>query len=216
MPKFRIFPTGKFAAVRILACVGILFYFVALPHILASQYEPREGDILFQSLPRTSDLVKAIEGVTESKYSHCGVVIRKDGQWLVNEALGTVRSTPLRAWIRRGRGYSADTFRLKKQHREHIPAFLQALEKYQGLPYDSRYRLDDDYIYCSELVYKAWKDAPGQEMGSLDKLGDMNWKPYEATIRKYEGGEPPLDRLMITPIGLSKAPQLERVQSTGL
>lgn len=38
-------------------------------------YQPLEGDVLFQSLPH-SRLVNAIEGVTASPYSHCGMVAR--------------------------------------------------------------------------------------------------------------------------------------------
>ena len=73
------------------------------------------------------------------------------------------------------------------------------------------YRMDDDALYCSELVFKAWKNATGQELGMLVPLGEMNWKPYEDTIRKYEHGPPPLDRWMITPQNLSEATQLEKV-----
>ena len=48
------------------------------------------------------------------------------------------------------------------------------------------------------------------------KLGELNWRPYVATIRKYEGGDPPLDREMITPIDLSKAPQLQKIFDNGM
>lgn len=207
----KILPKGKWAVVRISICFLILFYFFGLPIVYSSLYEPEEGDVLFQSLSRSSDLIRAIEGVTQSDYSHCGVVIRIDGKWYVNEALGTVNSTPLKEWIKRGRGSKIDIYRLRNEHRNHIPAFIQALDKYQDLPYDIRYRMDDDFIYCSELVYKAWKDATGEELGKLEKLGDLNWKPYEETIVKYEGDDPPLDRWMITPVSLSQATQLEKI-----
>ncbi len=211
----KILPKGKWAAVRISICFLILFYFFGLPLVYSSLYEPKEGDVVFQSLSRTSDLIRAIEGVTESKYSHCGVVIQIDGKWYVNEALGEVHSTPLKKWIKRGRGSKIDAFRLKKEHLQHMPEFIKALDKYQGRPYDIRYRMEDNFIYCSELVYKAWRDATGQELGKLEKLGDLNWEPYTDTITKYEGGDPPLDRLMITPISLSKASQLEKVPLFG-
>jgi hypothetical protein len=207
----KILPKGKWAVVRISICFLILFYFFGLPIVYSSLYEPEEGDVLFQSLSRSSDLIRAIEGVTQSDYSHCGVVIHIDGKWYVNEALGTVNSTQLKEWIKRGRGSKIDIYRLRKEHQNHIPAFIQSLDKYQDLPYDIRYRMDDDFIYCSELVYKAWKDATGEELGKLEKLGDLNWRPYEETIVKYEGDDPPLDRWMITPVSLSKATQLEKI-----
>ena len=50
-------------------------------------YRPQAGDVLFQALPRGVDLVEAIEGVTRSNYSHCGVVLKgTDGGWKVFES----------------------------------------------------------------------------------------------------------------------------------
>ena len=182
------------------------------PAIWYVQYQVEEGDIIFQALPKVNDLVKMIEGVTESPYSHCGVVTRENGNWIVVEAVSPVRKTSLYWWIARGRGWGKfAVYRLKEEHREHIPRFIEELEPFMGRPYDMKYRMDDERIYCSELVYKAWKNATGEELGELKKLGEMNWEPYEKTIRKYEGGPPPLERLIITPRHLSEARQLEKV-----
>jgi hypothetical protein len=180
-------------------------------------YHPRAGDVLFQALPRGVDLVEAIEGVTRSNYSHCGVVLKgKDGSWEVFESIGLVGAIPLKNWVSRGRGKKFSAFRLKEEHASELPKFKSALAKYAGRPYDWRYRMDDKFIYCSELVYKAYRDATGKPLGKLAKMGDLNWRPYVATIRKYEGGDPPLDREMITPIDLSKAPQLQKVFDNGM
>ncbi len=181
------------------------------------QYRPRAGDVLFQALPKTVDLVEAIEGVTRSNYSHCGVVVKgENGDWRVFEAIGLVGSVSLESWTNRGRGRKFAAFRFKDEHAKEIPKLLAALPKYALRPYDVRYRMDDDFIYCSELVYKAYRDATGKPLGKLIRLGDLNWRPHVATIRKYEGGPPPLDRKMITPIDLSKAPQLEKVFDNGM
>lgn len=71
-------------------------------------------------------------------------------------------------------------------------------------------------IYCSELPYRAFKEVTGQKLGGLTKLRDMNWKPYEKTITKYEEGPVPFERLMITPRSLSEALQLDHVESLGI
>ena len=182
-----------------------------------SAYEPKAGDVVFQALPKTIDLVIAIEGVTKSNYSHCGVVIKgEDGNWRVFESIGVVGSIPLHRWVARGRGAKFAAFRLKPEPAANLPAFLDALPKYAGRPYDSRYRMDDRFIYCSELVFKAYRDATGEPLGKLVRLGDLNWRPHVATIRKYEKGDPPLDREMITPIDLSKAPQFKKVFDNGM
>lgn len=120
-------------------------------------------------------------------------------------------------WRRSGgrRGRFA-VYRLKSEYRKHIPEFLKALQPFLGRPYDMTYRMDDEALYCSELVYRAYWNATGEKLGTPLRLGDMNWKPYEETIRKYEQGPPPLDRIMIPPRQISEARQLERAFDGGL
>ena len=190
---------------------AIVFLFFVWPLVGLRNYQPQIGDIVFQPLTRLSDLVRTIEGVTHSPYSHCGVVVKRDGQWYVIEALGEVRLTPLARWVRQGRLSRFAVYRLDEEHRESIPAFVQELEKYVGLPYDTRFRMDDASIYCSELVYKGFRDATDEELGQLVPLRDLDWEPYAHTIEKYEGGPAALERMIITPRHLSEASQLERV-----
>jgi hypothetical protein len=53
-------------------------------------------------------------------------------------------------------------------------------------------------------------------MGRLQKLGDLDWKPYAGFIMKEQLGNLPLDRVMITPASLASAPQLHEVYQSGL
>ncbi|MFH1497229.1 MAG: YiiX/YebB-like N1pC/P60 family cysteine hydrolase [Verrucomicrobiota bacterium] len=211
----KLVPKGKWAQIRLGALVAILlglclhFHVYGLAHLL--RYEPRAGDIVFQSLPR-GPLVDAIEGITGSPYSHCGVVMRNaEGRWVVHEAIGTVRETPLHLWIVRGRGARLDVWRWKDIGRHDIPALDAALRRYSGRPYDFRYAPGDDKIYCSELAFKAYRDAYGVELGIWERLGDLHWQPFEAFIREMEGGPPPLDRPMVTPVGMTRSPLLEKI-----
>lgn len=184
-------------------------------HGKPAQYEPREGDIMFQSSPRTP-LIDAIEGATSSSFSHCGIVHRTNTRWVVIEAIGPVKETPLEEWIDRGRDNRYTVYRLKGPYRKMIPSFVKAAQSYMGLPYDIHYDLDDAAIYCSELVYKAYRKATGQTLGRLQSLGELHWQPYENVIRDIEDGALPLDRKMITPRALSEAAQLEHVYSSDL
>lgn len=210
----NLFPKSKSGKLRLgiltLVLLVVLVRFAGSPMYGYLRYHPQEGDIIFQSLPRV-ELVRAIEGITESPLSHCGVVVDRNGKWYVNESIGEVHDTSLLGWIARGRGGGFSVYRLKKEFRQHIPSFIEALKNYDGRPYDYKYKMDDDYIYCSELVFKAFRDASGVELGKFVRLGDMNWKPFEATIRRFENGDPPLGRLMITPRHLAEAEQLEKV-----
>ena len=177
-------------------------------------YSPQEGDIIFQSLPHCA-LVDAIEGVSGSAFSHCGVVAHENDEWVVYEALAPVGATQLGEFVDRGRGRAFAVYRLRDEFRRHIPALLDAVRSYTGRPYDARYRLDDDNIYCSELIWKAYRTASGAELGRLVRLGDLNWRPFIETIEYYEGAAAPLDRKMITPIELARAPQLRFVCGHG-
>ncbi|RBP37670.1 permuted papain-like amidase YaeF/Yiix C92 family enzyme [Roseimicrobium gellanilyticum] len=177
-----------------------------------SYYQPQEGDILFQSLPHMP-IVDAIEGCTKSPFSHCGIVHKNaQGIWVVIEAIGPVRETPLPLWTMQGREAKFWVRRLKSAHQKQIPAFVKAAKVYAGRPYDIHYKMDDEAIYCSELIYKAYRDATGKGLGVLMKLGDLDWKPWTAVIKEIEGGNVPLEREMITPKSLAEANELEVVE----
>lgn len=193
--------------------VILLYLSLVVPALWAYwNYAPQEGDIVFQSLPKNK-LVDAIEGVTESGASHCGIVGREKDKWVVYEAFrGGVQTTPLYSYLFRGRDYGYAVYRFKPEYKKHIPETLRCARTYLGKPYDIRYRMDDDRIYCSELIYKAYFTAAnGDALGDLVKFGTLNWQPYESAITYFEGGPVPLDREMITPVNLSRAPQLDKV-----
>ena len=177
------------------------------------RYQPQPGDIVVQSSP-SNPLVRAIEGATDSPWSHCGIVAYEDGAWVVYEASSYVTGTPLSEVILRSRDEQYAIYRLKPEYRQHIPRVLAEVKNLSRRPYDAKYELDDEKIYCSELIYKAYLKATGEELGRLVRLRDLRWKPFAEIITKLEGGPPPLDRQMITPRDLAQAEQLELVMSS--
>ena len=190
-----------------------LFVFFIIQNLLSlGAYQPKEGDLYFQSLPRNA-VVNAIEGASESPYSHCGILVRKGDAWFILEAIGPVRETPLAKWITQARDRHYDVFRLEAEHERNIPAFIKAAKVYMGRPYDIRYRMDDEKIYCSELIFKGYRDATGESLGKLVKFGDLKWVRHTPVILAIEGSIP-LNRIMITPRHLSEAKQLEKVFSS--
>ena len=190
-----------------------LFVFFIIQNLLSlGAYQPKEGDLYFQSLPRNA-VVNAIEGASESPYSHCGILVRKVDEWFVLEAIGPVMETPLAKWIKQARDNHYDVFRLEREHAGNIPVFIKAARKYMGRPYDIRYRMDDEKIYCSELIFKGYRDATGESLGKLVKFGDLKWVRHTPVILAIEGSIP-LNRIMITPRHLSEAKQLEKVFSS--
>ena len=132
---------------------------------------------------------------------------------MVLEAIGPVQEIPLALWILRGRNMKYDAFRLEESYHDKIPDMIRNARAYLGRPYDNQFEFDDAKIYCSELIYKAFKQAAGEELGNVVALGQLDWKDHEAFIRRVSGGELPLDRLLITPADLAKAKQLRRIHT---
>ena len=172
--------------------------------------DKQEGDLVFQSLPR-GPLVDAIEGVTGSDWSHCGVLMKRSGSWYVVEALGEVRWTPYAEWIVRGRGSRVEVYRVASLDAAAAGKLRTELVAFTGRPYDFRYAPGDDEIYCSELVSLVFERGLGMRLADWERLGDLNWKPHEAFIREMEVGPLPLDRRMITPVALTRTPRVTRV-----
>ena len=205
----KLLPSTKWEKIRLALFLGLLFYMLSFATYGYFKYDKKEGDMIFQSLP-FGELTTVIEGATNSPYSHVGLVVKKNGFWYVREAIGEVRDTPLLWWILRGRGDAFSVYRLKKEYQKNIPNLLKESQNLLGYPYDFHYELDDEKIYCSELIYKAYKKATGSELGKLTTLSQLNWKPYREFILSIENTIP-LDREMITPKDLAEAHELELV-----
>ncbi len=201
----------------LLLIFGVLWSVAYLPGYVAYRnYTPQEGDVIFQSLP-SSKLVRAIEGATLSPYSHCGIVAKEKGSWVVHEAYGAVGSTPLRTCLLRGRNEAFAVYRWRPEFQQHVQPMLEQVRSYHGRPYDVRYRLNDQAsaIYCSELIYLAYRHVSHEPVGKLVTLGELRWQPYIDLIEQLERAPPPLDRELITPRDLAAAEQLELVYEYG-
>jgi hypothetical protein len=178
-----------------------------------SRFDFRSGDIVFQHLP--SRLGSVICDVTDSQFSHCGIVVVREGSRpYVLEAIGPVRFINLQDWLKQGDRGRFQQMRLRDVTEPEIKASLLEAAKLLGRPYDIQYELDEDKIYCSELVYKAFLGGAKIEVGEKQPLRDLNWRPHELFIRALAGGELPLDREMVTPDSVARSPKLKLVYST--
>lgn len=175
-------------------------------------YQPQVGDLIFQSLPH-DPLTDTIEGSTKSPFSHVGIVVQDDGHLAVLEAFGPVMITELGTYLGRGRegGYAA--YRFQPRYTGRVDAIIAAAKAHLGKPYDRLHDFGDEAIYSSELIYKAFQSATGEELGVVRAVSELDWQPYEAVIK---WGGIPLDRRMITPKDLSEAKQLRPVHRQGI
>nr|WP_275976498.1 YiiX family permuted papain-like enzyme [Geothrix alkalitolerans] len=188
-----------------------------LPWILAGAVPSglREGDILFQT--SRSSQSRAIQLATHSRYSHMGILFREGRRWLVYEAVQPVKRTPLQAWIDRGVGGHVVVKRLKDRDRRLTPEVLGRMRSvgahFLGHPYDLTFEWSDNRLYCSELVWKIYRDGAGIELGALQTLRefDLSHPAVRAKLRERYKGQPPLDEPVISPQRMSECPDLETV-----
>lgn len=163
----------------------------------------REGDILLQkSRSRQS---RAVEQATRSPWSHCGILARRGGRWEVVEAAATVRATPLGTWLGKGRDGRYAILRVRDSYRKLSESdrhgLAEAARSFEGAPYDSLFGWDDDRIYCSELVWKAYHRALGIGPGRIQKLSDFDLSATavkSALARRY-GDRIPLTDSVVAP-----------------
>jgi hypothetical protein len=72
---------------------------------------------------------------------------------------------------------------------------------FDGKRYDRYFEWSDDRMYCSELVWKIYKNALGIEIGELKQLKDFDLSSPEVKkiVKKRYGNEIPLNETVISP-----------------
>lgn len=178
--------------------------------------DPHDGDIVFQY--SGSMQCAAIAQATRSPYTHCGIVFIEHGQPMVWEAVGPVLKTPYIEWMKHGVNDHVVIKRLKDAAPlsvEHVAAMKAEGEKEMGRPYDIRFNMDDDYIYCSELVWKVYERGAGLRVGTIERFGDMDFSGAEArrVLKERFGNAFPADQEVITPASVFRSPLLYTVDS---
>lgn len=180
----------------------------------------RPGDLVFQDLD-CGELCTAIETVTQgvcgSNFSHVGMVAEvHDGKITVVEAIGPgVILTPLETFLAR----SADSKGRPKVlvgrtslSPEQLAQAVKNAVAMLGVPYDSVFLPDNNSLYCSELLYEAFRFPPSG--GPLFGLAPMTFKDpatsafFPAWVAYYAQLNVPIpqDQPGINPGGISRSP----------
>lgn len=158
--------------------ISILLFLSIFLGCSTNNYEQKlkSGDIIFQT--SKSQQSKAIQLATHSKYSHVGIIYVENDKILVYEAVQPVKLTPLHEWINRGEKKHFVVKRLKESEKYLTSSNLMKMksigEKYIGKNYDIYFEWSDERIYCSELVWKIYKEAIGIEIGKLQTLKEFD------------------------------------------
>ncbi|EGF89243.1 hypothetical protein ABI_45900 [Asticcacaulis biprosthecium C19] len=184
----------------------------------------QDGDLIFQT--SGSHQSAAILAATGSAFTHMGIVERRKDGWYVIEAGGTVRSVPLRSWIKRGQGGRYAIYRHPLSN-DQARTILRAAHGLDGRPYDIFFSFENRAIYCSELPYLAYGKA-GLTIGRVQKVRDLNadnglakgliekrWQrhedckglDFEACYARI------LDQDLVTPVSIAKDGQFRQIFS---
>lgn len=180
-----------------------------LSHILEN------GDIIFQT--SKSSQSKAIQLATNSKYSHMGIIYRLGDKLFVYEAIQPVKLTPLKTWIARGENQKYVVKRLRTAKTVLNPNTLIKMksigDKFLGKDYDIYFEWSNDKIYCSELVWKIYKEALNIEIGHLETLKDFNLNNpiVKQKLNERYGDNLPLDEMVISPKAMYDSDKLKTV-----
>ena len=181
--------------------------------------EFREGDLIFQT--SLSSQSQAIQLATKSKYSHCAIILKKEGDnqnWYVFEAVNTIKWTPLYQWIARGKNSHFVVKRLKNADKvltnKVLTKIKKIVEQWNGKKYDLAFEWSDSKIYCSELIWKIYQRTTNITIGKLEKLKDFDFTNpvVKAKLKERYGNDLPLNEIVISPKAIFDSELLMTVQ----
>lgn len=144
--------------------------------ILGCKHNYKEGDIVFQeSQSKQSSLIRKATG---SRWTHCGIIIEKDGGLYVLEASKTVRLTPFDQWKAQGKGGNI------KSRRVTDDSLKVKYQQYLGKTYDLAFRFGNNKWYCSELIYDIYKNQFNIELCKPRKVEEYQTEGMEKQMRE--------------------------------
>lgn len=137
----------------------------------------KNGDIIFVSSSAFEE-ARAIQTVSKSPMTHCGILFKEGNDWFVYEAVQPVKKTPLKDFHKTDDGETYVVRRLKEADQVLTQQNLDKMQKYlqaqEGKDYDHLFGWGDDKMYCSELVWKAYYDATRLKVGQVQMIGDFD------------------------------------------
>lgn len=178
----------------------------------------QDGDIILQT--SESQQCEAVRIATNSKFSHCGIIFKENGESYVFEAVQPVKITPLKNWITHGRDNSYLVKRLKDAEKVLTISKIEKMKSYGkkliNKDYDLYFEWSNDKIYCSELVWKIYKEGAGIELCPFKKLKDFNLEneKVKAILAQRYGNTIPLNENVVAPSQLAESSLLTTVIDT--
>lgn len=191
--------------ILLVAAIAIAVFFLgrgAYYMIRNLTYTPQQGDVIFHV--SESSQSAAIKLGTLSRYSHCGLIIKKNGKLYVLEAENGVELTPIRQWLKRGKMcHHYRVMRLKDEQTLNLPYKL-------GGRYDRAFRFNNGKYYCSELVWELY----GKNNINLclpKELQDYHFLYLPMVQKHIKSRGFTMEQKVVAPIDLVKSHKLKTV-----
>jgi hypothetical protein len=184
------------------ALLTLLVPLTALAGDAAGRLAP--GDLVFIALDGMFG--RAVREVTGSPAAHVGIVAERESHLTVIHASGMVKEEPLERFLSYGTGvYAARRYPFATDDARR--AFVWTARSFLGVGYDRKFRIDNDTIYCSELVYRSFKD----HLGLVPmELKPMRWGGASPEARdfliQFVGGPLPEGEPGVSPVHYLVAP----------
>lgn len=126
----------------------------------------RNGDLIFREGPSFNS--KIVKSMSDSKFSHVGMVYKSNGRWMVVHAVPDeseshetdfVKCEPIESFLDPSKAKSSKFMRVKCNNQQALHAVKYALSKVNNKTlFDNDYDLNDTTrLYCTELVWQAYK-----------------------------------------------------------
>ncbi len=170
---------------------GVVVYSLGYEKKLPSHsYLLEPGDIVFQQTYGVQST--AVQLATDSPWSHVGVYwVDENGKEWIYEAVQPVRFTSLDSFRARSDG-AIYAMRLKDRSvlsTRVVSQMTTYAQKQLGKNYDSKFLWSDYTMYCSELVWKMYKEGAGIQLCKPKRFQDYNLKHPQvlALIEKRYG-----------------------------
>ena len=194
----------------------------------------KSGDILFIR-SNSGARADSIAAITKAPLTHCGIVIKEGRSTIVYEGAGKPGDyKDVEKWQK----YEST----KRGKRPPVPLHSIYVRRYAGslegkladlarkgkelhdTPYDKAFAWNNreagsgkEYIYCSELIWKAFHDAVGVDLGAPHPLKDYlagtqeEKKRAEAAFKEHLGPNYNLEEKVISPVDVFMSDKLVAV-----
>jgi hypothetical protein len=168
----------------------------AQPALTLFDSKLKDGDLVF--IESSSVRAPAIKELTGSDLTHCGIVFKINKKWMVYEGAGNQPLSEITEWQQKesGEGQKHHIYARRLKNRDqalvpHLQALQESAAALHKTPYDfgfAWYNKNGDgkeYIYCSELIWKAFHDKVGVDLNTPHPLQDyyLNEPEEEDVIR---------------------------------